>query len=74
MTRTLAITVDHTLCVGNAQCVQLAPLVFRHNDEGQSTVVDAAGASEAVVLKAARFCPTGAIRVVDAETGDELFP
>jgi ferredoxin len=74
MTRRLRITVDHGLCVGNAQCVGLAPGVFRHNEAVQSEVTDPAGAPEAVVLKAARFCPTGAIRVEDAGTGEALFP
>lgn len=74
MARALRITVDHGLCVGNAQCVNLAPGVFRHNDNVQSEVVDAAAAPEAVVLKAARYCPTGAIRVEDAATGEVLFP
>ena len=74
MSRLLKITVDHRYCVGNAQCVGLAPAVFRHNDAVQSEVVNPAGAPEAVVLKAARFCPTSAIRVEDAATGEVLFP
>lgn len=74
MARALRITVDHGLCVGNAQCVNLAPGVFRHNEQVQSEVVDPAGAPEAVILKAARYCPTGAIRVDDAVTGETLFP
>jgi ferredoxin len=74
MARTLRITVDHRFCVGNAQCVNLAPAVFRHNENVQSEVFDPAGAPEAAVLKAARFCPTSAIRVEDANTGEVLFP
>ena len=70
----ITITVDHRLCVGNAQCVGLAPTVFRHNEDRQSTVIDPAGAPLDVVLKAARYCPTGAIRVVDATSGLPLFP
>ena len=70
----LRITVDHGLCVGNAQCVGLAPAVFQHNENRQSEVVDPAGAGEATVLKAASYCPTGAIRVEDARTGETLFP
>ena len=72
--RILRITVDHQRCVGNAQCVNQAPGVFRHNDQVQSVVVDPMGAPEAAVLKAARCCPTGAIRVADAATGELLFP
>ena len=71
---TLRITVDHALCVGNAQCVGLAPAVFRHNENRQSEVVDPAGDPEATILKAASYCPTGAIRVDDARTGETLYP
>lgn len=74
MARTLRIMVDHRLCVGNAQCVALAPRAFRHNDQRQSEVIDPAGEPEETILKAARYCPTGAIRVEDAATGQRLFP
>jgi ferredoxin len=60
--------------MGNGQCVFLAPEVFRHNENRQSEVVDPAGAPEELVLKAAGHCPTGAIVVADAETGEILFP
>jgi ferredoxin len=68
------VTVDHAVCMGNGQCVLLAPEVFRHNENLQSEVVDPAGAPEDVILKAAGYCPTGAIRVADAQTGETLFP
>ncbi len=74
MTRVLNVTVDHAVCIGNGQCVLLAPDVFRHDENRQSEVVDPAGAPEELVLKAARYCPTGAIRVADAETGKVVFP
>ncbi len=74
MARELQITVDHDLCMGNGQCVFLAPDVFRHNANRQSAVVDPAGAPEETVLKAAGFCPTGAISIADAESGEPLFP
>jgi ferredoxin len=70
----LDVKVDHTVCMGNGQCVFLAPEVFQHNDDLQSEVVDPEGAPEELVLKAARSCPTGAIRVADAKTGEIRFP
>ena len=70
----LRITVDHRLCVGNAQCVGLAPAVFRHNENRQSEVVDPDGAPADLLLRAASYCPTGAIEVADAETGEILYP
>ena len=56
----LRVTVDHAFCVGNAQCVGLAPGVFRHNENRQSEVIDPRR-SEELILKAASYCPTGAI-------------
>ena len=61
-------------CVGNATCLATAPGVFAHNADRQSEVVDPAGATEEKILDAAVNCPTGAIRVEVAESGDRLFP
>ena len=72
MARELQIRVDHDLCMGNGQCVFLAPEVFRHNDDRQSEVTDPAAAPEEQILQAAGFCPTGAISVSDARTGERL--
>jgi ferredoxin len=74
VTRELRITVDHDVCMGNGQCVFLAPEVFRHNESRQSEVIDPAGAPEETILQAAGYCPTGAISVADAESGERLFP
>jgi ferredoxin len=74
VTRELTVVVDHDLCVGNAQCVGLAPAVFQHNDDRQSEVVDPSAAPAEVVLQAARLCPTGAIQVLDRSTREVLFP
>lgn len=57
------VEVDHDLCVGNGSCLRIAPRVFRHNDQRQSEVIDAAGASDEVIMEAAINCPVGAIRV-----------
>ena len=74
MTRRLHVTVDDTVCVGNGTCLTIAPRTFVHNAQRQSEVVDIAASSEAAILEAAANCPVGAIRVADAETGQQLFP
>jgi len=74
MARALRITVDRDLCMGNGQCVFLAPEVFRHNENRQSEVVDPGRAPEERVLQAASYCPTGAIAVADAAMDETLFP
>ena len=67
------ITVDHGLCVGNAQCVGLAPRCFG-TTRTVIEVVDPAGAPEELILEGGGLLPTGAIEVADAETGEILFP
>ena len=70
----LKVTVDHDVCVGNAMCPHIAGKTFQLNDDRQSEVIDANGEPREVVLEAAEACPVSAIKVVDAETGEQLFP
>ena len=70
----LRIEVDHLCCVGNAMCLALAPGVFAHNESRQSEVANPTGGRREDILAAAENCPTGAITVSDADTGETLFP
>ena len=74
MARKLRVSVDHNLCVGNSMCETIAPKVFVLNDDRQSEAVDPDGDTEENILEAAENCPVSAITVVDAETGEKLFP
>ena len=66
--------VDHMRCVSNAMCVAIAPGVFAHNEQRQSEVVDPGGGTPEEIIEAAENCPTSAITVTDAVTGETLFP
>ena len=70
----LQVTVDHDVCVGNAMCPHIAPKVFALNDDRQSQVIDPDGDTSDVILEAAEACPVSAITVIDAETGEQMFP
>ena len=70
----LRITVDHDVCVGNAMCETFATKVFVLNDNRQSEVADPEADTVENILEAAENCPVSAIRVVDEETGETLFP
>jgi ferredoxin len=72
--RKLQITVDHNVCVGNAMFETFAANTFALNENRQSTVVNPEEDPEEMVLEAAENCPVSAITVVDAETGEQLFP
>ena len=74
MPRRLTISVDHNLCVGNSMCEVSAPKVFYMNDDRQSEVADPNADTEENIMEAAESCPVSAITVVDADTGETLFP
>lgn len=70
----LAITINKTRCIGSGDCVETAPAVFQLDADGKSEVVSVTGASDAVIVSAARSCPVKAITVVDEDSGTQLFP
>lgn len=61
------VAVDPELCIGSGDCKRVAPAAF-HLDEGLGVSVarpaGVAATDHAVLLQAARGCPTQAIRVV----------
>lgn len=72
--RRLRIEVDYHRCVGSSICMLTAPRTFTLNQNGQSAVIDPEGDPLETVLEAAEGCPTMAITVFDADTGEQLFP
>ena len=70
----LRVTVDHNTCVGNAMCETFAPKVFVLNKDRQSEAVDPGADTLENILEAAENCPVCAIKVVNEETGETLFP
>jgi ferredoxin len=78
---TIRIRVDEDICIANAVCVELAPKVFQLRKQVTPSllaplayVVDPFGASNDEILQAAQMCPTGAIIIEDAETGERIHP
>lgn len=74
MTQQALVTVDRSVCVGNAMCVALAPTLFHLDDERQSVVSNAGPVGSEAAIDAAENCPVGAITVVEATTGEHLAP
>ena len=79
--RPVTIRVDENVCVSNSVCVSLAPTVFQLRKQEAPTifapvavVVDPNGADNDTIIQAAEMCPTGAIIVEDAETGERIHP
>ena len=62
--------IDEFACAAHGDCVDIAPEVFRLDD---IAVVIADGPPD-LILEAAEACPSVAIVVTDAETGEQVFP
>ena len=79
--RPVTIRVNEDVCVSNSVCVSLAPTVFQLKKQEVPTifapvamVVDPNGADNDAIIQAAEMCPTGAIIIEDAETGERIHP
>jgi ferredoxin len=68
------VTVDDELCVGSSDCARIVPGAFLVNDELGISVPQpaAATADPGLLVRAARQCPTNAIRVI-GDDGDVLY-
>ncbi len=68
------IEIDRDECTGDSLCVQEAPDTFELDDEGIAIVVNLDGDSSEAIFAAAEACPTEAIILYDAETGEKVWP
>jgi ferredoxin len=63
------VSVDKDVCIGSAMCVALAPGRFLLDERQRSGPVEAEIYPDEVVRDAAASCPSEAISLVDADTG-----
>lgn len=68
------ITVDRNLCIGAASCVALAMKTFALDSENKAIVLEGEGDTPEAIKLAAESCPTKAIILTDAETGQQEYP
>jgi ferredoxin/predicted CopG family antitoxin len=81
--RRLILSVEQNLCMGAESCVRIAPEIFALDESrlnakqyeplGMREVMDREVHSEPII-SAAQTCPYKAIKIVDAETGEQIFP
>ena len=62
--------IDELSCSAHGDCAAVAPDVFRVDD----IAVVIGDADVDVLIKAAEACPAAAISVVDADTGQQIYP
>lgn len=66
-------TVERDVCMSAGKCVADAPDLFRFDaKEIAEPVQRALPATDERMLALARACPSGALRVLDAQTGDDV--
>jgi ferredoxin len=68
------IEIDRDACVGDGLCVDEAPNTFEMDDEDIAVVIDPEGDDPDAILEAAQSCPSDAIILYDAETGEKVWP
>jgi ferredoxin len=67
---TLTVMIDEAACAAHGDCVDVAPEVFALDDVAK---VVGTGPDD-LLLAAAEACPSAAIVIRDAETGDHVYP
>ena len=67
---TLTVMIDEAACAAHGDCVEVAPAVFALDDV--ATVVGTG--PDDLLLAAAEACPSAAIVIRDAATGDHIYP
>jgi ferredoxin len=71
--RVLRVEVDDRLCAASESCVFTAPNTFRMAGDVAAVIVPP-GDDESTIVDAAVACPMQAIRVFDAQTGEDVRP
>jgi len=63
--------VDENSCSGHGDCVDVAPTIFRLDDDLAEVIAD--GPLE-LLIEAAEACPAAAISVIDPSSGEQFYP
>jgi ferredoxin len=64
------VEIDEDACAAHGDCVEVAPNVFELDD-----IVRVIGTGpDELLLAAAEACPSTAIRIIDAQVDEQLYP
>ncbi|MBI4091240.1 ferredoxin [candidate division WWE3 bacterium] len=70
----IKITIIRELCIGVGTCVVQAPGTFELDSENIAVIKNENGDSLVSIIEAAKSCPTLAIYLNDADTGEQIWP
>jgi len=67
---------DLNKCIGAASCAVIAPLTFFMNEENRAEILDNGETwdDDDLILSAAQSCPVLAIKIINKETNEQIFP
>lgn len=68
------VKIVRSACIGAATCVAVSPDVYELDGENIAVFKDGASDTDENTLAAAQGCPTKAIILTDAETGEQVWP
>lgn len=68
------VQVVRDLCIGAASCLAFASTTFELDGENKAVVIESSQETADNLLLAAQSCPTKAIILTDADTGEQLWP
>jgi ferredoxin len=66
----LVAVIDEATCIAHGDCAEIAPEIFEVGDVARVT----GEADPELLLAAAEACPMSAITVLDAESGEQVYP
>lgn len=69
----MKVRVDRDVCMGAANCVAIAPSVFKLDESKTAVVLDPTTVAEDALWEAAEACPVAAI-ILEDEAGKQLYP
>ncbi len=61
------------ICIGASSCAAISPETFEMNEENIAVLIDGEDDDE-TVLAGAQSCPVLAIKIIEVETGKQIFP
>jgi ferredoxin len=70
----LRIIVDRLKCISAGNCMDVAPGVFQFDEAYVAVIVNSHAAETGTIVAAAEACPVEAIRVIDEQAGQQLYP
>lgn len=68
------IFIDRDKCVSDGLCTDKAPDVFEVDEDDMPVVISDTTKWPENLVWIAKNCPTEALRIVDAETGEKVWP